>query len=98
MDRVRTWFGSILKARLQSYTYAPTCRGSDYQRRNSFYTLLNTKKQTQQATHEIHAHLDRTFARLSHGIRECPEAHSGGFHSMEGSGQLQNRTVRHPSG
>src|SRR5438874_10895316 len=33
---------------------------------------------------EVHDQLVRTSARIAYGVRECPEADTGGFHSMEG--------------
>src|SRR5438128_2584680 len=34
---------------------------------------------------EVHDQLVRTSARIADGVRECPEADPGGFHSMEGT-------------
>src|SRR5438094_7480780 len=48
--------------------------------------------------YEIHAHMVRTPARLTDRIRECPEADTGGIHSMEGTRQFQDRVVRYTSG
>ncbi len=47
--------------------------------------------------YEIHDQLERTFTRIADGVRECPEANSGGFHPMEGARQFQDRDVRDPS-
>src|SRR5260370_5908247 len=44
-------------------------------------------------TYEIHAHLVRTSARIAYGILQCTEADSGGFRSMEGARQFQDRVV-----
>ena len=49
-------------------------------------------------TDEIHDQLVRTSSRIACRIRECPEADPGGFHSMEGSRQFQDRGVRRASG
>src|ERR1700730_17206259 len=44
---------------------------------------MPTSQQTKEDTDEVHDHLERTFARIAHRVRECPEADSGGLHSME---------------
>src|SRR5712691_5248044 len=47
---------------------------------------------------EVHDQLVRTPARFAYRVRECPEADTGGFHSMEGARQFQDRVVRCASG
>src|ERR1700738_3485613 len=59
---------------------------------------MPTSQQTKEDTDEVHDHLERTFARIAHRVRECPEADFGGLHSMESARQLQDRDVRHTSG
>src|SRR5881628_1618116 len=41
-------------------------------------------------TDEVHDQLVRTSARIAYGVRECPEADTGGFHSMEGARQFRS--------
>src|SRR6266700_2103958 len=59
---------------------------------------MPTSQQTKEDTDEVHDLLERTFARIAHRVRECPEADSGGLYSMESARQLQDRDVRHTSG
>src|SRR6266568_3873609 len=49
-------------------------------------------------TDEIYDQLVRASARIAYGIRKCPEADTGGFHSMESARQFQDRGVRCASG
>ena len=39
---------------------------------------IRTKLQDLEDADEVYVHLERTFARIADGVRERPEAHSGG--------------------
>src|SRR5229473_1087633 len=77
--------GATVKSRKNGNSGQNDCRYDD----------INSIKEN---TDEVHDQLVRTFARIAYGVRECPEADTGGFHSMEGARQFQNRVVRCASG